>query len=92
MISISTDLIVGYPGESDEIFNKSLVDLKEICFSFIHIFPYSRKKGTVADKLNNHIDPQIKKQRVNIVSELEKEITFRSNNICNTIFYINIRI
>ena len=74
-ISISTDLIVGYPGESDEIFEKSLNDLKEIGFSFIHIFPYSRKLGTVADKLDNHIDPQIKKKRVSIVSELETQIT-----------------
>ena len=74
-ISISTDLIVGYPGESDEIFNNSLKTLKDINFSFIHVFPYSRKTGTKADKLDNHIDPKIKKQRVNTVLEFEKPLT-----------------
>ena len=74
-ISISTDLIVGFPGENDNDFNDVLEKLKEIKFSFIHVFPYSRKEGTVADKMDNHVDPKIKKQRVNSVIELEKDIS-----------------
>ena len=79
-ISISTDLIVGFPGESDEDFEDVINKLKEINFSFIHVFPYSRKEGTVADSMQGHIDPKIKKQRVNRVIELEKEITNKFNN------------
>lgn len=74
-ICISTDLIVGFPGETDLIFKKSLECLDTIKFSFIHVFPYSRKKGTVADKLDNHIDPLIKKQRVKDVMNKQKSIT-----------------
>ncbi|MBR3252188.1 MAG: tRNA (N(6)-L-threonylcarbamoyladenosine(37)-C(2))-methylthiotransferase MtaB [Erysipelotrichaceae bacterium] len=74
-ISISTDLIVGFPKESDELFENTLNNLRKIAFAFIHVFPYSRKQGTVADKMDGHIDPKIKKQRVKEVMELEKEYT-----------------
>ena len=74
-ISISTDLIVGFPQESNDDFNDVLDKLKQIKFSFIHVFPYSRKTGTLADKMQGHIDPRIKKQRVNEVIQLEKDIT-----------------
>ena len=74
-ISISTDLIVGFPNETDELFSNTLNNLKKIAFSFIHVFPYSRKQGTVADRMDNHVDPKIKKQRVREVMELEKEYT-----------------
>lgn len=74
-ISISTDLIVGFPNETDELFNNTLNNLRKINFSFIHVFPYSRKANTKADKMDNHVDPKIKKQRVKDVMELEKNIT-----------------
>lgn len=74
-ISISTDLIVGFPNESEEDFEEVLKQLKDIKFSFIHVFPFSRKSGTVADKMEGHVDPRIKKSRVNEVIELEKNIT-----------------
>ena len=76
-ISISTDLIVGFPNESDELFEETLSNLRKIGFSFIHVFPYSRKSGTAADKMDGHIDPKIKKDRVRQVMELEKEYTER---------------
>jgi len=63
-ISISTDLIVGFPGESDEIFNDSLKNIDRISFSFIHCFPYALKDGTVAGKLDNQVDEATKKNRV----------------------------
>ena len=74
-ISISTDLIVGFPRESDEIFNNSLKNLDKIKFSFIHVFPYSRKEGTPADKMDGHIDSKIKKQRVKQIMEYESKFT-----------------
>ena len=78
-ISISTDLIVGFPGETDELFKTTINNLKKIKFSFIHVFPYSRKSGTLADRLDNHIDPKIKKNRVNEVMNIQKNITKKFN-------------
>lgn len=74
-ISISTDLIVGFPTENEDRFADTLDHLKQISFSFIHVFPYSRKAGTVADHMEGHVDPKIKKQRVKDVMELEKPLT-----------------
>ena len=74
-ISISTDLIVGFPDESNEIFEDILNHLDEIRFSFIHVFPYSRKKGTKADKFDNHIDQNEKKIRVNEIITKQKYYT-----------------
>ncbi len=76
-VSISTDLIVGFPGESEDDFNETLNNLKDIKFSFIHCFPYARKSGTKADKLEGHLDERIKKERLYKVQELEKEYTLK---------------
>ncbi len=73
-LNITTDLIVGFPGETDEMFNKTLSFLKKIGFSKIHVFPYSRRKGTVADKMPNQIDEKVKKERVQRVLELSHEL------------------
>lgn len=78
-ISISTDLIVGFPGETDQLFKTTLNNLKQIKFSFIHVFPYSRKTGTKADKMDGHLDGTVKKERVKQVMELQKKITKNFN-------------
>lgn len=82
-ISISTDLIVGFPNESEENFEETINNLKDIKFSFIHCFPYARKSGTKADSLSGHIDERIKKERLYKVQEVEKEFTleYRSSFI-----------
>ena len=58
--SITTDVMVGFAGETEEEFSESLEFVKKVGFSKVHVFPYSRRKGTLADKLDNHIDPKIK--------------------------------
>ena len=63
-ISITTDIIVGFPGETEEDFLDTINFSKEIGFTKIHVFPYSRRKGTIADTLPNQIDEKIKKERV----------------------------
>lgn len=73
-ISISTDLIVGFPGEDDEMFRNTMENLSKAEFSFIHIFPYSRKSGTAADAMKGHIDPKVKKERVSQVTELDRKL------------------
>ena len=74
-ISISTDLIVGFPGEDEETFEKSLKELEEIRFSFIHVFPYARKSGTAADKMEGHLRGDVKKERVARIMKEEKKYT-----------------
>ena len=75
-ISISTDLIVGFPGETDELFDITKNNLLDIKFSFVHVFPYARKTGTRADNMDNHVDEKIKKNRVSEVMKLEEPITY----------------
>ena len=73
-ISITTDVIVGFPNESDENFNETIETIKKIRFSKIHVFPYSRRKNTKADLMDNQIDELTKKKRVRILLDLSKEL------------------
>ena len=61
--SITTDVMVGFAGETDEEFKKSLDFVQSIGFAKVHIFPYSRRKGTVADRYPDQLSPEIKKAR-----------------------------
>ncbi len=76
-ISITTDVIVGFPEETEEDFEESMEFIKKINFSKIHVFPYSKRDGTVAAKMKNQIDGNIKKDRVKkliqLSNKLEKE-------------------
>lgn len=72
-ISLTTDLIVGFPNETDDDFEETMDTLKKIHFTKIHTFPYSRRRGTVADKMDGHISGDIKKKRVHEVTELSNE-------------------
>ena len=70
-ISITTDIIVGHPGEDDETFKKSLDTIRKIGFSKIHVFPYSRRNGTKAADMEQ-VDGNIKKQRVKELLEVSR--------------------
>ena len=72
-ISLTTDLIVGFPHETDEDFNETIDTLKKIGFTKIHTFPYSRRKGTPADRMDEQIPSEIKKERVHKILELSNE-------------------
>lgn len=72
-ISITTDIIVGHPGETDEIFERSIETLKEINFSKLHVFPYSKRDGTVSANLPQ-IDETTKKERAHKLLTLSKEL------------------
>ena len=69
-ISITTDIIVGFPGETEELFKETLDFVKKIEFSKIHVFPYSRREGTKADLMPNQVPDVIKKERVNRLIDL----------------------
>ena len=69
-VMLTTDIIVGFPGETDEEFNKTYEYLKEIKFYKMHVFPYSPRKGTVATNMPNQVDGNIKEQRSKTLIEL----------------------
>ena len=73
--AITTDVIVGFPGETDEEFDKTRQFLEKVHFYEMHIFRYSRRKGTRADKMENQIPEEIKAQRSSVLSSLESQMT-----------------
>ena len=82
-ISITTDLIVGFPGETEELFQETIDTLNKIKFTKIHTFPYSKRNGTVAATMTNHLDGTTKKCRVREVLSLSDkyELEYYKNNI-----------
>jgi len=73
-IAITTDVIVGFPGESEEDFLETLATCRKIGFAKIHVFPYSERKGTKAMDLPDHIDSSVKKERARILLSLSREL------------------
>lgn len=71
--AITTDIIAGFPGETDEEFEEGLEFIKRVEFFETHIFKYSRRKGTVADKMPNQVPDTLKQQRSNILIKLSEE-------------------
>ena len=73
-ISISTDVIVGFPSESEDDFKECIDFCKEIKFSKIHVFPYSKRDGTVASKMSNQIVNSVKHERSIMLNNISKEL------------------
>lgn len=73
-ISITTDIIVGFPYETDELFNSTLDFAKKMNFSKIHVFPYSKREGTSAAIMPNQVDDKVKKMRVKKLMELSDKL------------------
>ena len=86
-ISIGTDLIVGFPGETDKHFDETIDFIQSQPFSKIHVFPYSARAGTVAAALPNQIPAQIKKFRASRALEISraKSKTFNERLIGKTV-------
>ena len=79
-ISITTDVIVGFPGETDEMFLETVENIKKIKFTKLHVFPYSRRSGTKADLMDNQIDECIKKKRARVLLDLSRELEIEYMN------------
>ena len=74
-ILFSTDIIVGFPGETEEQFEDTLDVVKKVNFEQIFMFIYSRRKGTPADKMENQVPEEIKHKRFDMLKELfEKQV------------------
>ena len=72
-VSISTDVIVGFPGETNEEFDKTYEFLKDIELTHMHIFKYSPRKGTPAATMENQVDPSTKHERSEKLLQLNEE-------------------
>ena len=73
-ISISTDVIVGFPGESEELFQTTIDTCRKLEFSKLHVFPYSERKGTASSRMDNKLDNSIKKDRARRLIEVSHEL------------------
>ena len=73
-MSITTDVIVGFPSETDDLFNETITTINKIKFSKLHIFPYSLREGTKASQMDNQVSALIKKERVKTLLSLSKEL------------------
>ncbi len=73
-MAITTDVIVGFPGESEEDFLETIDTCKKVGFTKIHVFPYSERKGTKAMELPDHIEPSVKKERARRLLLVSKEL------------------
>jgi threonylcarbamoyladenosine tRNA methylthiotransferase MtaB len=73
-IALTTDVIVGFPGETDENFQESFDFVREIGFAKVHVFPYSKRVGTKAALMDGQVPEQAKKQRAKKMQDLSDEL------------------
>lgn len=78
-LALTTDIIVGFPGETDENFELTMRLLKDVRYDGIFAFKYSKRPGTVALKLADHLPEDIKEKRLDQVLSFQKEITIEKN-------------
>ncbi len=88
--SISTDILLGFPGETEDEFNKTLDFVREIELSKAHVFPFSIRKGTKASKMENQIDKSIKKKRCKVIADIIKKQSenFLLSQVGNKLFVL----
>lgn len=89
-INITTDVIVGFPGETDELFEETIDTINKINFTKMHVFPYSDREGTKASQMKNKVNGIIKKARVKKLLEISKqnEIKYMEKHLNKDITFI----
>lgn len=75
-VNLTTDCLVGFPGETDKDFMELLQTIKKIGFSKVHVFPYSKRDNTVAATLPNQISDEVKKDRARTLINLSNDLEF----------------
>lgn len=80
-IAITTDIIVGFPGETEEDFNLTMNTLSEIEYDGIFAFKYSKRPGTRAIELHDHVDEKTKSERLAKILKLQETITYHKNKL-----------
>jgi threonylcarbamoyladenosine tRNA methylthiotransferase MtaB len=77
-VKITTDIICGFPGETERDFNETIKTVEKIKFNAAYIFPYSRRSGTAADKMEGQIPTKVKKQRATKLIEIMRNMNYNS--------------
>ena len=82
--AFSTDIIVGFPSETDAEFQETLETCRKARFMKVHVFPFSRRDGTPAATMPDQVPPEVIKQRVHFLSNLERELAeqFYRSRVC----------
>ena len=73
-VALTTDVIVGFPGETEEEFQETVEFIKKCGFNMLHVFPFSAREGTKAYAMKDQIDPRVKKERTAVLLDLSKEL------------------
>lgn len=86
-LGLGTDLMVGFPGETEEAFEHTLSIARELPFSYLHVFTYSQRSGTAAAKLPDQVPIEVARQRAKILAELSrfKRLAFAERYIGSTV-------
>ncbi|HMI38784.1 MAG TPA: tRNA (N(6)-L-threonylcarbamoyladenosine(37)-C(2))-methylthiotransferase MtaB, partial [Nitrospiraceae bacterium] len=86
-LGLGTDVMVGFPGETEEAFNHTLGIARELPFSYLHVFTYSQRPGTAATKLPNRVPITVARHRAKILAELSrlKRLAFAERYIGSTV-------
>lgn len=82
-IAVTTDVIVGFPGETDQEFLETVQFVKKAMLAKIHVFRYSNRAGTKAARMLNQVSPEIKKERARLLTQVSKQLEgeFKSNSL-----------
>ena len=70
--ALTTDVIVGFAGETEEEFARTVDFLEKICFAQMHVFKYSKRKGTRAASMPHQVDPRIQAERSDVLLEMTR--------------------
>ncbi|WP_336771705.1 tRNA (N(6)-L-threonylcarbamoyladenosine(37)-C(2))-methylthiotransferase MtaB [Paenibacillus sp. MMO-58] len=73
-VAITTDVIVGFPGETEEMFENGYKFMEEVGFSEMHVFPYSKRTGTPAARMDEQVDEEVKNERVHKLIDLSEKM------------------
>ena len=88
-ISITTDVIVGFPKESDELFQKTIETCKRVEFAKLHVFPYSERQGTASSRMDNKIEGKVVKERARTLIKVSEEL---EKNYMNKFIHKNVEV
>ena len=86
-LGLGTDLMVGFPSETESAFRKTLTVAEELPFSYLHVFPFSRRPGTAATRMGRDVPPTTVKKRANLLHNLGhvKRLAFHKKQIGTTV-------
>ncbi len=73
-VAITTDVIVGFPGETEEMFENGYRVMEELAFAEMHVFPYSKRTGTPAARMEEQVDDDVKNERVHKLIDLSERM------------------